>query len=434
MKKYFLFPVLLLVTGSGSFAQLGDVLKRSAAEGARQGAQNATVKTADKVVDRTLDKIFGGKKNKKPKEPGDTTGQNKEKTKTDTAPIAGKGKVENGSLKTYSRYDFIPGEKIMGYDDFSQDAIGDFPAKWTTNASGEIMTVENKEGKWLNLSKEGFYLAEFVTSMPENFTVEFDVLFIPPASRKGPNTANLSFQLINKPGKSAFEYAPDRSYFEFNPYMSNIGIGAYTKNGEKLLSNEFNVSGLDRNKAFTYHVAMWRQKSRMRVYLDETKVIDAPSLISPDINYNAIRFATSLNNDGSSWLISNFKYASGLPDTRNKLISEGNFSTTGILFDINSATIKASSYATLRDISATLKENGAVKVKIIGHTDSNGDNAANLELSKKRAQAVKAALTKEFDIDESRMETDGMGETKPVAPNTTTEGKARNRRVEFIKL
>ncbi|MGZ8550364.1 MAG: hypothetical protein ACXWV2_06870, partial [Chitinophagaceae bacterium] len=131
MKKYFLFPVLLLVTGSGSFAQLGDVLKRSAAEGARQGAQNATVKTADKVVDRTLDKIFGGKKNKKPKEPIDTTGQNKEKTKTDTAPIAGKGKVENGSLKTYSRYDFIPGEKIMGYDDFSQDAIGDFPAKWT---------------------------------------------------------------------------------------------------------------------------------------------------------------------------------------------------------------------------------------------------------------------------------------------------------------
>ncbi|MGZ8539136.1 MAG: OmpA family protein, partial [Chitinophagaceae bacterium] len=65
---------------------------------------------------------------------------------------------------------------------------------------------------------------------------------------------------------------------------------------------------------------------------------------------------------------------------------------------------------------------------------SDGDNAVNLELSKKRAQAVKAALTKEFDIDESRMETDGMGETKPVAPNTTTEGKARNRRVEFIKL
>lgn len=434
MKKQFLFLLLLLGISSISFGQLGDVLKRSAAEGARQGAQNATEKTAGKVVDKTLDKLFGGKKNKKSKEPIDTTGQNKENTKTDTAPIAVKEKAESGSLKTYSKYDFIPGEKIMGYDDFSQDAIGDFPAKWTTNASGEIMTVENKEGRWLNLSKEGFYLPEFVRSLPENFTVEFELLFIPPASRQGPNTANLSFQLINKPGKSAFEYAPDRSYFELNPYMSNIGIGAYTKNGEKLLSNEFNVNGLDRNKVFSYHIAVWRQKNRMRVYLNETKVVDAPSLIAPDINYNAIRFATSLNNDGSTWLVSNFKYASGLPDTRNKLISEGKFSTTGILFDINSATIKASSYATLKDIATVLKENEAVKVKIIGHTDSDGDNSANLELSKRRSESVKATLVNEFGIPESRMQTDGMGETKPVAPNTTNEGKAQNRRVEFIRL
>lgn len=425
--------LLLLVISGTSLAQLGDVLKRSAAEGARQGAQNATEKTADKVVDRTLNKIFGSKKNKKPKEPADTIGQNNENPKTDTAPVAEKG-TENGSLRTYSKYDFIPGEKIMSYDDFSQDAIGDFPALWTTNASGEVMTVENKEGKWLNISKEGFYLPEFITSLPENFTLEYDVLFIPLISRQGPNTANLAFQLINKSGKSAFEYAPDRSYFELNSYMSSIGIGAYTKNGEKLMANEFNVNGLDRNKVFSYHIAVWRQKNRMRVYLNETKVIDAPSLLSPDISYNAVRFATSLNNDGSTWLVSNFKYASGLPDTRNKLISEGKFSTTGILFDINSATIKASSYATLKDIAAILKENETVKVKIIGHTDSDGDNAANLELSKKRAEAVKVTLAKEFGIDEIRMETDGLGETKPVAPNTTSEGKAQNRRVEFIKL
>ena len=81
-----------------------------------------------------------------------------------------------------------------------------------------------------------------------------------------------------------------------------------------------------------------------------------------------------------------------------------------------------------------LKENAAVKVKIVGHTDSDGDNAANLGLSKKRAEAVKDMLSKEFGIDESRMETEGKGETQPAAQNTTTEGKAQNRRVEFIKL
>jgi outer membrane protein OmpA-like peptidoglycan-associated protein len=169
------------------------------------------------------------------------------------------------------------------------------------------------------------------------------------------------------------------------------------------------------------------------VYLDETKVVDAPSILSPDIKYNGLRFSTSLNNDGSNWLISNFKFATGLPDTRNKLLNEGKFSTTGILFNVNTATIRAESYGTLKEIATVLKENAAIHIKITGHTDSDGDNESNLALSKKRADAVKALLAKEFSIDESRMQTDGKGETQPVAPNATAEGKAQNRRVEFTK-
>ena len=115
-------------------------------------------------------------------------------------------------------------------------------------------------------------------------------------------------------------------------------------------------------------------------------------------------------------------------------MTEGKFSTTGILFDVNSAIIKASSYGTLKDIAAVLKENTAVNVKIVGHTDSDGDNIVNLDLSKKRAEAVKSILSKEFGIDESRMQADGKGETQPVVTNTNAESKAQNRRVEFIKL
>jgi len=88
----------------------------------------------------------------------------------------------------------------------------------------------------------------------------------------------------------------------------------------------------------------------------------------------------------------------------------------------------------LKEIAAVLSENPDVKVKIIGHTDSDGEDAKNLDLSKRRAAAVKAALSKEFNIDAGRMETDGLGETKPVADNKTSEGKAQNRRVEFVKL
>lgn len=322
----------------------------------------------------------------------------------------------------------------MGYDDFASDAVGDFPAKWVTNASGEIMTVDGYAGKWLNISKQGYYVPEFIKSLPDNLTIEFDILFIPLSERSGPNTADVGLQFINKTGKTAYEYGPDRSYFEISPYMGNINVGCYTYKGEKLLSNETGFKGIDRNHVFNYHIAVWRQKSRLRVYLNETKAVDVPSLLPADIKYNTIRFSTSLNNDGSTWLIGNFKYASGLPDTRNKLLTEGRFSTTGILFDVNAATIKPSSYGTLKEVATVLKENENIKVKITGHTDSDGDKNANMDLSKKRAEAVKAMLVKEFGIDGGRMETDGKGALQPATPNTSAEGKAQNRRVEFIKM
>ena len=81
-----------------------------------------------------------------------------------------------------------------------------------------------------------------------------------------------------------------------------------------------------------------------------------------------------------------------------------------------------------------LKENADMKVKIVGHTDSDGVDAANLDLSKRRSASVKAALAKEFGIDENRMETDGKGESQPVDKNDSPAGKANNRRVEFIKI
>jgi outer membrane protein OmpA-like peptidoglycan-associated protein len=104
------------------------------------------------------------------------------------------------------------------------------------------------------------------------------------------------------------------------------------------------------------------------------------------------------------------------------------------LFETGSDKINPQSYGTLKEIAAVLKENSTLQVKIVGHTDSDGDNAANLTLSKKRAAAVKNTLVADFGIVAERMLTDGLGETKPVEPNSTAEGKANNRRVEFIKM
>jgi outer membrane protein OmpA-like peptidoglycan-associated protein len=122
------------------------------------------------------------------------------------------------------------------------------------------------------------------------------------------------------------------------------------------------------------------------------------------------------------------------PDTRSKLLTDGKLITRGITFDVGSDKIKPESYGVLKEIAQILTENPTVKIKIVGHTDSDGDANKNLELSKKRADAISKVLSKEFKIDASRMQTDGQGATEPSEPNTTPQGKANNRRVEFIKL
>jgi OOP family OmpA-OmpF porin len=181
-------------------------------------------------------------------------------------------------------------------------------------------------------------------------------------------------------------------------------------------------------------VSIWRQKSRLRVYMNESKVWDIPRAFEDGKKYNSVLFA--LDNDlapADHLLFGNIRLAVGAPDTRNKLMTEGKFSTTGILFDVNSAVVKAESAGTLKDIADVLNEGAGLKLMIVGHTDSDGDAANNLVLSRKRAEAVKEALVKQFGIDAGRLQTDGKGSGQPVAANTSATGKAQNRRVEFIK-
>ena len=133
------------------------------------------------------------------------------------------------------------------------------------------------------------------------------------------------------------------------------------------------------------------------------------------------------------YVFSNVRVATGAPDTRNKILTEGKWVSHDILFDVNSDRIKPESYGSLKEIAGILTETKDLKVQIVGHTDADGDEAANLDLSKRRAASVKAALTRGFGIDSGRMDTDGKGESQPVDKNDNPAGKANNRRVEFIK-
>ena len=116
------------------------------------------------------------------------------------------------------------------------------------------------------------------------------------------------------------------------------------------------------------------------------------------------------------------------------LAATGRRATQGILFETGKSTVRPESAPTLKEIAAALSQHPDLKVRIEGHTDNVGVADDNMRLSQARAAAVKDALVKEHGIDGARLETTGLGDTKPVADNKTPEGRSSNRRVEVVKL
>jgi OOP family OmpA-OmpF porin len=436
MKKClpFLIVIIGLTLSSQSHAQFGKLKDKI-----KQKVDQRVDKKENETIDKGLDEVEGSTKKKSSTEEGDI----KEKKDGDVS----KTKIETKGpgIKAYSKYDFVPGDKIVYAEDFAQDVVGEFPLKWNTNGSGEVVTLEGQPGKWLKMIANTKYTTPYEKKLPDNYTVEFDMILDFKESTRVPD---MEFVMFDKRAEKA-GYRPEmRMYIgpQSGTYNSGNDQGSIDrfrivsydeKSKEYLRSKDQLIGELYNNKAKPVHFALWVQKERVRAWVNQVKIFDLPKALSPALELSALEMVTGsygANNENYSYYLSNIKVAMANPDTRSKLITEGKWSTTGILFDVNSDKIKPTSYGVLKDIASTLKENPDVKVKIIGHTDSDGDDGKNLDLSKRRAAAVKIVLSSEFGIDASRMETDGAGETKPVGDNKTPEGKATNRRVEFVKL
>ncbi len=376
----------------------------------------------DKTVDKTVDESTKGKKDeKKDSEETGTSGTN---TSTSNDPA---------SMKAYSKYDFVPGERIIVFEDFMQDVVGDFPDKWNTNSSGEIVTVEGKPGHWLMINKQGVFMPQFIDSLAENFTFEFDLLCDNPGGVWALYTSIAA--LTDRSHPETWQSEESRFTFTISPQADGNGSSTIEgrKEGSGLSSNSTPTKQFS-DKTKPVHIAVWRQKERVRVYFNQEKAWDLPTAMSKTAKYNSLVYWLQGPGQNASYFVSNLRLGVGAPDTRNKILKENKWVTHGILFDVNSDKIKPESYGSLKEIADLMKEYTDLKVKIVGHTDADGSDAANLDLSKKRAASVKASLAKDFGIDESRMETDGKGESEPIDKNDTPAGKANNRRVEFIKL
>ena len=331
------------------------------------------------------------------------------------------------STQTFSKFDFLPGEKVIFYDDFTSENVGDFPGQWLTNGSGEIVTAPKLPGRWFKMTKMGYYIPEVKESFTDNFTIEFD--FVPMNNANSETMFGFSIYLVNgslsEPGGGG---EPGEAGFQISLDYDNV----VWKNWSIISEQRFNGTVTYPFKSNEkYHMALWVQKQRVRFYANENKVLDVPRAIPAGIKPTVFRFDTR---DEAIPLIGNFRMAAGLADMRSHLLKDGKIISYGISFDVNSDKLKSESYSTLKEITDILKENPAIRIKVVGHTDADGDDASNLSLSKRRAESVKNELVTKFGVDAARLETDGKGESEPIADNNSSVNKAKNRRVEFINL
>jgi OOP family OmpA-OmpF porin len=425
LKKMIACLCFLTIVMPVTFAQVD--IRGKLIDRANQGANEA--------VDESLDATENGvrnsaeKKNDSDKKDKDEQKDNKDENdnsgnKQESQPA----KSETQTLASYSKFDFVPGDKVIFYEDFLQDAIGDFPALWNTNGSGEVITTNLYPGNWFKMKPGGVFMPEITIPFNENFTFECDLIFKDNTESNSSEEFDINLIAASPEWKIGDEIINGSSITIIRGEVWAVSWKDAASFFESA-RQAYNLPDLTTKM----RVSVWVQKQRMRLYLNDAKVLDLPRLLPPGLTCNELEFVSN-SYEGNNSLMTNVRIAYGAPDTRNKLLTTGKFITHGITFDVNSDKIKPESYGTLKDIASVLKDNPGVRVKIIGHTDSDGDAAGNLDLSKRRALSVKNELMKDFGIDAGRMETDGKGKTEPIAPNDSPANKAQNRRVEFIKL
>ncbi len=357
--------------------------------------------------------------------------------------------IDKNTINT--KFDFKQGDKLVYYNDFSNDVVGEFAKGYTTNASGEIVTINEETQKWLLLGQNSNAQLENRIYMAKEGTIEFDMYH---KNGNGPSyyfgfcmfkkTKDASADLMENemPGTKGIAV-------KFNP-----GIDNETKNGyfvtyengrEKLTNDGFAVPNLmsvvfDENKpgkAYYNHISITRKGTSLKVYNNTQKILDLPSAFAATDEFDGFKFLSQhgvAEPESIKDIIAfaNLKIANGLTTVKSNIATENKIVTNAIQFEVGKATILPTSYYILKEIAELIKTN-KLKMEIVGHTDADGIAAKNLELSKQRAAATKEYLVKQFGVDATNLTTSGKGSTQLVDKATTAIAKANNRRVEFIK-
>lgn len=388
----------LLAIGSPAQAQFGKFKEK-----VKKKAEEKT----EKKVDETLDTV--GK-------PGDSPAATEGEPAAEdpkAPPAAGKGgSATSEDMTLYTKYDFVPGDRVIFYDDLAREEVGEFPSRWALDQG--VFEVAKVGGQnWILCSDAGrIYPKMTEGALPEKYTVELEFF-----SNGGDHDGRYNFQWLNDQGNQIGELTVTYSY------QTSLDIM-----GKRLASKE--IAKLPKGR---HVLRIMATRSTIKCYVDQERVANVPKVDG----FAPVKFAVEENPyypENKTALIGTFRYAEGGKTLKEQLDEAGRIVTHGILFDSGSDRIKGESYKTLADIGGLLTDSPELKVSIEGHTDSDGADAANVTLSQKRADAVKAYLVASYKIDAARLQTKGWGEAKPIDKNDSPEGKANNRRVELVKL
>lgn len=379
----------------------------------------------DKAVDKAFNKLEEGigslfkKKKKKKKRNQLQEEQVQQNTSTEQS-----GELANEQEQPvqpdikWNKFDFIPGDIVIFEDGPSTDEEnGEFPSRWDLyDGSAEIGTM-NGEPIILFLNGGGAIVPYLKNSkedyLPETFTIEFDVWF-----SKGRATSN-------------------RYFISFRDLKNqwNKGLGerlVITPTGLEFGNTDKRYPGTEKLGWSEEPTGKWRHisiaytKGKFKAYMDDTRLINVPHLEDNP-------WGLTINALAENMYLKNFRIAKGGVKYYDRVLSDGKIIVNGIRFDVNKATIKPESNGAINKIYQLMGKQTELNFSVEGHTDSDGDNVLNQTLSEARAKAVMERLIS-LGISANRLKYAGWGESKPIGENGTAEGKANNRRVEFVKF
>ena len=387
------------------------------------GQENPTQKIkkeSHKAINEGIDKLFGKKKKKKKEEapPVQQESNTQEQTQqqgqdSDQAQQAGTADVEAKPELKWAKYDFVPGDRVIFEDDLVGEENGEFPSRWDLHRG--IVEVAEFGGENVIMFRDGapsiipYFKEAKEDYLPDVFTVEFDLY-----------CSSSDFVLYLYDRKNQKSGSPT-GYTDLEIDYYNMDFG--TSNSDHPDKNNL-------AKRRWMHVAVAYTNGKLKAYMDETRLINLPRI---DFDPKGITLYTYHARNDRLFYVKNVRIAEGGVKYYDRVMEDGKIVATGIRFDTGKSTLKPESMGVINEIYELMEKNPELNFSVEGHTDNVGDDASNLTLSADRAEQVMKTLI-ELGIAADRLSSKGLGESMPMDDNNYPEGRANNRRVEFVKI